>query len=195
MLLSITELLFGDINAISIPTDALLLFPPLIIFVLLVYLFNNFLETQTNQLIQKIDDNPNLEIVKDKIESQLSLQSSTLEQISIEQPKFKRLSFLSPSRLLGLSGFALLAIGGSNLLSLQTNQKAYEGVNTNQINIMSKNKSTNSLFKIKPLNQAQLKSNKIIYIDSLLSTTPTPKYKNYYTYQVKVKPIKNYFIF
>ena len=199
MPLSITDLLFSDVTTISIPTDAVLIVPLLIVFVLLGYFFNNILDNQTNQLIkieELIDDYSNLELVKEKLEDQLIIQSTSLDQQNLDQPKINQLHFLSPSKFWGLSGLAVVAIGGTSLLALQSTQKSYEGVNTSQVKIMSKNPSTNlvlSMVERKPSDKDQIKIKKITYVEPLLSTINNSTYNNYQ--QVKDSQTEKYFIF
>tara|TARA_Y100001968_G_C19253931_1_gene665810 strand:+ start:455 stop:730 length:276 start_codon:yes stop_codon:yes gene_type:complete len=86
MSLAITELELTDVNTISIPTDSILILSLLIIFVLLGYFFHKILNFQTKQFNQKANDNSNLELFKEKLEDQLILESTTVNQARIEQP-------------------------------------------------------------------------------------------------------------
>ncbi len=80
MPLLITELILGDVNTISIPTDAIFTVSLLMLFALVGYFFNRILSNNTNQFAQKIDDDSNLELVKEKLEDQLTLEATTLDQ-------------------------------------------------------------------------------------------------------------------
>ena len=64
MSLAITELELTEVNTISIPTDAILMLSLLIVFALLGYFFHNILDNQTNQFVEKVDNNLNPELVK-----------------------------------------------------------------------------------------------------------------------------------
>ena len=93
MLILITELTLGDVNTISIPTDAVFIVSLLIVFVLLGYFFNNILSNQTNQIAQKIHDDSNLELFKNKLENQLTAEARTLDQRKVEKLIIKKLFF------------------------------------------------------------------------------------------------------
>ena len=182
MSISITELQLDEVNKISIPTDAILMVSLLIVFALLGYFLNNILDNQRNKLVQKTDDDSNLELVKEKLEGQLTLESSTRDHKNLEKPNIKKLNFLPPSKLLGLGSLAVVAIGGASLLGLQTLQKSYKGVNTNQVSIKPKNQSTKSLssmVEMQASNKTQTKIQKNNYINPFLSTRSSSKYNNY----------------
>mgnify|MGYP001326524277 CR=1 FL=1 len=87
----ITELELTDASTISIPTDAILILFLLIVFALLGYFFHNILDNQTNQFVEKVDDNLNLELVKEKLSDQLIIVSSTVNQESLETPSISKL--------------------------------------------------------------------------------------------------------
>ena len=144
MSLAITELELTDVNTISIPTDAILMLSLLIVFALLGYFFHKILNTQTNQFIEKVDDNPKLELVKEKLEDQLIFESTTINQERVEKQDMKKLNFLPPSKLLRVGSMAVVAIGGASLLGSQAMQNSYQGVNTSQVNIKSNNQSRNT---------------------------------------------------
>ena len=194
MPIPITELQLDEVNKISIPTDALLIVSLLSVFALLGYFLKNILDNQTNPLIQKIENDSNLELVKEKLEDQLTLETSTLDQKKLEKPNIKKLNFLPPSKLLGLGSLAVVAIGGASLFGLQTLQKSYKGVNTNQVSIKTKSQSIKSILsmvEIKPSYKTQIK--KISYINPSLSTINSSK-SNIYK-QVKERQAEKYFSF
>lgn len=196
MPIPITELQLDEVNTISIPTDAILIIALLTVFALLGYFLKNILENQPNQLVQKIENDSNLELVKEKLEDQLTLGSSTLEQQSLEKPNIKKLNFLPPSKLLGLGSLAVLTLGGASLVGLQALQKSYKGVNTNQVSIKPKNqsiKSVLSMVNIKQSDKAQTKIKKISYIHPFLSTNTSSTYNNYN--QIKERQVEKYFSF
>ena len=87
MPLLITELMLEDVNTIAIPIDAIFLVSLLIVFVLLGYFFNNILRNDTNHFAQKINDDSNLEVVKEKLEDQLALEATTLDQKKSREAK------------------------------------------------------------------------------------------------------------
>ena len=173
MSLGITELELTDASTISIPTDAILILFLLIVFALIGYYFNNILDNQTNQFVEKVDDNLHLELVKEKPENQLTLESATVNHEKSEKPNIKKLNFIPPSKFWGIGSLAVVAIGGSSLLRIQSIQNSYKGVNTSHVNIKTENQSKKSLLsmaQIKSSNQSQTKITKISYVDPLLST-------------------------
>ena len=182
MSLAITKLELTDVNTISIPTDAILILSLLIIFALLGYFFHNVLDTQTNQFIEEVDDNSHLALVKEKLEDQLILESETVNNEKSEKSNIKKLNYLAPSKFLGIGSLAVIAIGGSSLLRIQSMHNSYQGVNTNQVNIKTENQSAKSLLsmvKIKSSNQSQTKIKKISYVDPLLSNNNSSKNNNF----------------
>ena len=189
-----TELQLDDVTTISIPTDAILMLSLLIVFALLGYFFHNILDNQTNQFVEKVDDNSNLELVKEKLEDNLTLESKTINYKKSERPNIKKLNFLPPSKFLGIGGFAVLAIGGASILGLQNIQKSYEGVNTSRTNIKLENQSTKSQLSIVELKQLdKIKLKQISYIDPFFLPMKSSKYNH--NYQVKEKQIENNFSF
>ena len=196
MSLGITELELTDASTISIPTDAILILFLLIIFALIGYYFNNILDNQTNQFVEKVDDNLHLELVKEKPEDQLNLESAKVNHEKSEKPNIKKLNFISPTKFWGIGSLAVVAIGGSSLLRIQSIQNSYKGVNTSHVNIKTENQSTKSLLsmaQIKSSNQAQTKIKKINYVDSLLSTNNSSKNNNYL--QVQQRRTEDFFSF
>ena len=196
MHLLIAELMLGDVNTISIPTDAIVIISLLIVFALIGYFFNKILSNKTNQLSQKIDVGSNLKLVKKKLEDQLKVDKKSLNQNNGEKSRLEKLNFLSPSKLLGLGSFVYVAIGGASLLSLQHMQKSYESWNTSRANIKLENQSTKSslsMVHLKPFNKSQTNVKKILYIDPLLSSINSSEKTRYH--QVKEKRIENNFSF
>ena len=196
MPLLITELILGDVNTISIPTDAIFTVSLLMLFALLGYFFNRILSNNTNQFAQKIDDDSNLELVKEKLEDQLTLEATTLDQENLEKQSIRKLNPLLPSKVLGLGGLAVAAMGGASLLGLQHIQKTYEGVSTSraiiQLDTQAK-QSQLSVVNLKPLNKTQTEIKKISYINPSLSTIKSSTDKN--AYKVKGKHTDNNFSF
>ena len=196
MPLLITELMLGDVNTISIPTDAIFIVSLLMLFALLGYFFNRILSNNTNQFAQKIDDDSNLELVKEKLEDQLTLEATTLDQENLEKQSIRKLNPLLPSKVLGLGSLAVAAMGGASLLGLQHIQKTYEGVSTSRAIIQLDTQSTQSqlsMVKLKPLNKMQIEIKKISYINPLLSTIKSSTDQN--AYKVKEQHIDNNFSF
>tara|TARA_B100000902_G_C27137227_1_gene826715 strand:- start:352 stop:942 length:591 start_codon:yes stop_codon:yes gene_type:complete len=196
MSLAITTLELTDVNTISIPTDAILIFSLLIIFALLGYFFHNILDNHTNQFVENLDKNSNLELVQEKLEDQLILKSTKVNDDKLEKPKIKKLNFLPPSKLLGIGSLAVVAIGGSSLLGIQSIQNSYKSVNNSQVNFKTENESAKSLLsiaKIKSSNQSQTKIKRISYVDPLLSTKNSSKNNN--LYQVKESQSLDFFSF
>ena len=148
MSLTITELELTDVNRILIPTDVIFILSLLIIFGLLGYFFHKIFDTHTNKFVEKVDDNLNLELVKEKLEDQLIIVSSTVNQEIIEKPSIKRLTILPPLKLLGMSSMsiAVAAIGGASLLGIQAMQSSYQDLNTSQKNIKMKNLSAKKIY-------------------------------------------------
>ena len=196
MSLGITELELTDTSAISIPTDAILILFLLIVFALIGYYFNSILDNHTNQFVEKIDDNLHLKLVKEKPEDQLNLESATVNHEKSEKPNIKKLNFIPPSKFWGIGSLAVVAIGGSSLLRIQSIQNSYEGVNTSHINMKKDNQSTKSLLsmaQIKSSNQSQTKIKKISYVDPLLSTNNSSKNNSFL--QVQQPRIEDFFSF
>tara|TARA_Y100001968_G_C19294322_1_gene685828 strand:+ start:211 stop:801 length:591 start_codon:yes stop_codon:yes gene_type:complete len=196
MTLLITELIFGDVHTISIPTDAIFIVSLLIVFALLGYFFNNILSNHTNQFTQTIVNDSNLELVKEKLEDQLELESTKLDEKNLEQPSLGKLNFLIPSKRLRFGSLAVVAMGGASLLGLQHIQKAYEGVSTSQSNIQLENQLTQSQLSVvhlKPLDKTQTKIKEISYINPSFSTIKRSTEKN--AYKVKGQQIENNFSF
>ena len=196
MSLAITELQLDDVNTISIPTDAILMLSLLIVFALLGYFFHNILDNQTNQFVEQVDDNSNIELVKEKLEDQLILESTTVNQERGEKPSIKKLNFLPTSKSLRVSNIAVLAIGGASLLGIQAIHNAYQGVNTSQVNIKTKNQSAKtfvSMVKLKSLDKAQNKIKKITYVDPLFSSINSSTNNNFY--QFKARETEDFFSF
>ena len=196
MSLGITELELTDASTISIPTDAILILFLLIVFALIGYYFHNILDSQTNQFVEKVDDSLHLELVKEKLEDQLTLESATVNHEKTEKPNIKKLNFISPSKFWGIGSLAVVAIGGSSLLRIQSIQNSYKGVNTSHANIKTENQSTKSLLsmaQIKSSNQSQTKIKKISYVDPLLSTNNSSENNNFL--QVQPRRTEDFFSF
>ena len=196
MSLGITELELTDASTISIPTDAILILFLLIVFALIGYYFHNILENQTNQFVEKVDDSLHLELVKEKLEDQLTLESATVNNEKSEKPNIKKLNFIPPTKFWGIGSLAVVAIGGSSLLRIQSIQNSYKGVNTSHVNIKTENQSTKSLLsmaQIKSSNQSQTKIKKISYVDPLLSTNNSSKNNNFL--QVQHRLTEDFFSF
>lgn len=197
MPLLIIELIFGDVNTISIPSDAIFIVAVLSLLTLLGYLYNNILSNETNQITQKIDIESTIEVAQKKLNAQLPFNAITLDQKNLEKASVKKLNlFLKPSKLLNLGSLAVLAIGGTTLLGLQNLQKSYKGANTNQPNIKvvkQTNKSPISIMNLKSLDATQSHIKRISYFDPFLSTIKSSKDNHYF--QVKEKQIENNFSF
>ena len=196
MHLLITQPIFGDINTISIPIDAIFIVSLLLVLSLLGYFLNKILNDKTNQLAQKIDVNSNLESVKQKLEDQLTLEVTSLDLKKVEKSNIKKPKFLPPSKILGLGSFAFLAIGGTSLLSLQHLQKSYDHVNTSRAKIKLVNQSITSplsLIDLKALDKIQTNIKKISYTSPFLLTIKSSTDNDYY--KVKEKQIENNFSF
>ena len=196
MHLLIAELMLGDVNTISIPTDAIGIVSLLIVFVLIGYFFNQIFSNKPNKLSQKIDVGSNLKLVKKKLEDQFTVNEKSLNQNNGEKSKLQKLNLLSPSKILGLGSFVYVAIGGASLLSLQHMQKSYESWNTSRENIKLENQSTKSslsMIHLKPFNKSQTNVKKILYIDPLLSSIYISEGTRYN--QVNGKRIENNFSF
>ena len=196
MPLLITELTLGDVNTISIPTDAIFLVSLLIIFALLGYFFNKILSNETNKLDQKTYVDANLELEKKKLEGQLTLEATMPDQKSVKKPSIKKTNFIPRSKLLRLGSLAFIAMGGATLLGLQNMQNSYEGMNTSRPHInlgRQSTKSSLSIFELKPLNKNQTHIKKITYIDPFLSTIKS--LKDNHSYQIKEQQIENIFSF
>ena len=196
MPLLITEPMVGDINTISIPTDAIFTVSLLIVFSLIGYFLDKIVSNDTNQFAQKKVAASNLELVKEELEDRLKLEVTTLDQKNEEKPRIKKLKFLRTAKTLGLGSLALVGMGGSSLLGLQNMQKSYEGVSNSRANVSLENQSTKnqlSVIDLKSFYKTQKNVKEISYIDSFLSTNKSSK--NNHVYQIKEKPIENIFSF
>jgi len=196
MTLVIPELMFGDVNMISIPTDAILIVSLLIVFLLLGYFFNNILKNNTNEFAHKINENSNIELMKETLEDQIIVKTTSVEEKNLKASRIKTLNILKPRKLLKLSSLALISIGGVSLLGLHSLQKSYEGVSSSRVPIELENQSTKfelSLFDLKPFHTTQQNIKKIQYIDPFLSTIKSSK--NNRDYKVEEKQIENNFSF
>jgi len=191
MNLLITQLICGEVNTISIPTDAIFIVSLFIVFPLLGYLFNNILNNDTNQFTPTIDNDSNLELVQKTLEGELELESTTLGKEKVEQTSIRKPHFLTPSKKLRLSSLAVFAMGGASLLGLQHIQKTYGVVRTSQPNIQLDTQL--SVGNLQTLDKTQTKKKKISYIDPSLSTIKSSTAKN--TYKVKEQLIENKFSF
>ena len=65
----------------------------------------------------------------------------------IEKPLIKKLKFITPSIIFGLSSIAVTTIGGMSLLN-KNYENSYQEVNTSQVNIKSNNKSTKAFISM-----------------------------------------------
>ena len=196
MSLGITELELTDTSTISIPTDTILILFLLIVIALIGYFFHNILDNQTNKLIEKVDDNSHFELVKEKLEDQLTRESAAVNQEKAEKPNIKKLNFLPPLKFLGIGSLAVVAIGGSSLLRIQSIQNTYTGVNSRQVNIKTENQATRSLLsiaKIKSSTQSPTKTTRISYVDPLLSTKNSSKNNNFL--RVQKRQTEDFFSF
>ena len=191
-----TEPILGNINTISIPTDAIFTVSLLIILALIGYFFNNIISNDTNQFALKTVAASNLKLGKEELEDRLKLEVTTLDQKNEEQPRIKKLNFLRTAKSLGLGSLALLGMGGASLLGLQNMQKSYEGITNNRANISLENLSTKkqlSVINLESFYKTQKNVKEISYIDSFLSTIKSSK--NNHVYNMKEKPIENIFSF
>ena len=186
--------MFGEINTIAIPTDAIFIIFLLIVFLLLGYCLNNISSNGIKELSKKIDFDSNLELVRNKLDDQLTYEAATLIENNLETPRIKQLNSLVPSQLFGIGSFALITIGATSLLGLQHMQKSYESVNTSSAKIKLQNETSRSpsfMTDLQQLFQIQTNIKKISYIDPFFSTITNSKDNHYY--QVKEKPIEKIF--
>ena len=196
MPLLITNPILGDINTISIPTDAIFTISLLIVFALVAYFFLNILSHDTKQFSKKTNADSKLQLIKEELEDGLVLENRALDQKNVEKPRNKKLHFLPSAKLLGLGSLAVVGIGGTSLLGLQSMQQSYENMNTNRTNIKLENQSKNhqlSEINLKSFYMQQKNIKKVSYIDPLLSTIKSSKENN--DYQVTEKHIENMFSF
>ena len=196
MPLLISELIFGAVNTISISTEAIFIGSLLIIFTLLACLFNNILSNQANQLSEKIDFDSKIELVEKNLENQFKSKTTILDKQNVDKISIRKRNFLPPSKLFGLSSLAVVAIGGTSLLTMQHMQKSYDHVNTSQANSKLVNQSIKfpvSMVDLKALDKIQTNIKKIRYTSPFLLTFKSSKNNNYY--QVKGKKIETNFSF
>ena len=196
MSLLITSLIIGEVNTISIPTDAIFIVSLLIVFTVLGYFFNNIFSNETNQLAPTTDVDSNLQLVKKTLENQLKLEATTVNQTNEERPIIKKLNFLPPSTLVRVRNFAFLTMGVASLLGLQHIQKLYEDVSTSHAKVKLINQISKSpllLSNVKALDKNQNNIKQISYIDPRFSNTKSSKENHDYPLQEKQK--KNNFSF
>ena len=194
MSLATTELELTDVNTISIPTDAIFILSLLIIFGLLGYFFHKIFNTHTNKVVEKVNDNLNLKLVKAKLSDELIIVSSIENQESVEKPSINKLKNLKPLKVLGMSSMAVATIGGASLLGIQAMQNSYQALNTSQKNIKTKNLSVKtfiSMPKLKSLDKTKIKY--INYVDPLLSENNSSTKDNFY--QFKASKTEDFFSF
>ena len=194
MPLFLTYPMLGEINTISIPTDAIFTVSLLTVFSLIGYFFLNILSNDTKQFSQNINTDSNLNLVKKELEDCLELEIRTLDQKNVEKPRLKTPKFLPSTRLLGLGSLAVVGIGGTSLLGLESMQQTYESIRTSQTNIKLENQQQQlSVINLKSLYKQHKNIKEIGYIDPSLSTIKNSKENR--DYQFKEKQIKSIFSF
>ena len=196
MPLFLTYPMLGEINTISIPTDAIFTVSVLTVFSLIGYFFLNILSNDTKQFSQNINTDSKLNLVKKELEDCLELEIKTLDKKNVEKPRLKTPKFLPSTRLLGLGSLAVVGIGGTSLLGLESMQKAYESIRTSQTNIKLENQSQQqqlSVINLKSLYKQHKNIKEVSYIDPSLSTIKNSKENR--DYQFKEKQIKSIFSF
>ena len=196
MPLLITNPTLGDINTISIPTDAIFTVSLLIVFSLIGYFFLNILSNDTKQFSEEINADSKLKLVKEELEDRLALEITKLDQKKVEKPRSKKLNLLPSAKFLGIGSLAAVGIGGASLLGLQSMQPSYESISTSQTNFKLDNKSRKhklSLLNLKSLYKQQNNIKKISYIEPFLSTIKSSKVNH--DYKFKEKQIEHIFSF
>ena len=196
MPLLITKPMLGDINTISIPTDAIFTISLLIVLSLIGYCFHSILTNNTNQFAEKIDADSKLVLDKEELEDRLALELTTHDDKTVEKPRITKLNFLPSAKLLGLGSLAIVGMGGASLLGLQNLQKSYEKVSTSQANVTIETKSRKkqlSVMELKSLYKQQKNIKEVSYIDPFLSTIKNSKENR--IYQVKERQFDNIFSF
>ena len=196
MPLLLTGPMLGDINTVSMPTDAIVTISLLIVFLLIGYIFNNLVRNDTNQYTKKINTDSKIKLYKEELEGLLELEITKPDQAIIETPKSKKKNFLGPAKFLGLSSLAVMSLGGVSFIGLQSMQKSYEALHTSQINIKLENQSTKNQLsgsEMKLNNTMQKNTKKLEYINPFLSTLKNTRGDNYY--QLKEKQIQHIFYF
>ena len=191
-----TDPMLGNINTISIPTDAIFTVSLLIAFSLIGYFVLNILAIESKQFSQKITPDSKIKLIKEELEDRLALGITKLDQKKGEKPRIKKLNLLPPAKLLGLGSLAAVGIGGASLLGLQSMQPSYESMSTSQTNIKLENQSRKhklSLINLKSFYKPQNNIKKISYIDPFLSTIKRSKINH--DYQFKEKQIEKIFSF
>ena len=194
MPLFLTYPMLGEINTISIPTDAIFTVSLLTVFSLIGYFFLNILSNDTKQFSQNRNTDSKLNLVKKELEDCLELEIRTLDQKNVEKPRLKTPKFLPSKRLLGLGSLAVVGIGGTSLLGLESMQQAYESIRTSQTNIKLENQQQQlSVINLKSLYKQHKNIKEVSYIDPSLSTIKNSKENR--DYQFKEKQIKSIFSF
>ena len=126
MSLATNELELTDVNIILIPTDAIFILSLLIIFGLLGYFFHKIFKTHTNKFNEKVKDNLNHKLAKEKLSDHVIIVLSTVNQESVETPSISKLKNLTPLKVLGMRCMAVTTIGGGSLLGIQAMQNLYQ---------------------------------------------------------------------
>ena len=193
MPLFLTYPMLGEINTISIPTDAIFTVSLLTVFSLIGYFFLNILSNDTKQFSQNINTDSKLNLVKKELEDCLELEIKRLDQKNVEKPRLKTPKFLPSKRLLGLGSLAVVGIGGTSLLGLESMQQTYKSIRTSQTNIKLENQQQLSVINLKSLYKQHKNIKEVSYIDPSLSTIKNSKENR--DYQVKEKQIKSIFSF
>ena len=180
-----TQLILGEVKMISIPTDTIFIISLLIVFALIVYFFNKFINNETSQLDKKtnFDCNPELE-------DHLRLQAKILDKENVEKIMNKKIKLIPVSKFLEISSLAFFTRGGVSLLGLQHMQKTYQGMNASRANINQENQSKKiplSILDIKSLDNTQNNIKKIDYIQPLLKTIQKSKINDLYENKEKQK--------
>ena len=188
-----TDPMLGNINTISIPTDAIFTVSLLVVFSLIGYFFLNILSNDTKQFSQNINTDSKLNLVKKELEDCLELEIKRLDQKNVEKPRLKTPKFLPSKRLLGLGSLAVVGIGGTSLLGLESMQQTYKSIRTSQTNIKLENQQQLSVINLKSLYKQHKNIKEVSYIDPSLSTIKNSKENR--DYQVKEKQIKSIFSF
>ena len=187
----ISQLIFGEVNSISIPTDTIFIIFLLGIFTLIVYFFNKIISNETTQIAKATDCNCNIEL-----EDHLKIDTKIPDQKNVEKPINKKINIIRSSKFMGIRSLAFFVMGGASLLGLQHMHKSYEGIHISRENIKIENqlkKFPLSIVNLNSLDKSQKNIKKINYIDPFINTIKKSK-ANHFS-KIKDKQIENNFSF
>ncbi len=183
-------IIFGNLDTISIPRDAIQIVPLLISIGLLIYIFNKLFENQPKAISAEITQSEN-----NSIESKSKLKKKSPLYKQYNNVNSSQINFIRKSKLFKLGSLAILAIGGTGLVALNHNQNLSESLTTSKLEFSSSKgyKSKLSFKELRIPKQNKKESKEIKYITPLFSNLF--KEKNSGSQKIKNIKVKNSFNF